>query len=168
MKKLSLGVGSMLLALVASGCGTTVTPPSSAPAPVVKVEPTAPTDNMAPIKMEPQTPPEMTAMQKTQMAAGSAAHKPAAMTFDVNAGMFYFVPNVMHVKKGDTVTINLKDDGGFHDFTLDEFKVKIGPVKDVGEMKTATFTADKVGTFEYYCSVGKHREMGQKGTLIVE
>ena len=30
------------------------------------------------------------------------------------------------------------------------------------------FTADKTGSFEYYCSVGTHRQMGMKGTLIVK
>jgi plastocyanin len=29
------------------------------------------------------------------------------------------------------------------------------------------FTADKVGSFEYYCSVGSHRQMGMKGVLKV-
>ena len=33
---------------------------------------------------------------------------------------------------------------------------------------TAEFTADKVGSFEYYCSVGSHRSMGMKGVLKVE
>ncbi len=30
------------------------------------------------------------------------------------------------------------------------------------------FTADKKGTFEYYCSVGEHRVNGMKGKFIVE
>jgi len=30
------------------------------------------------------------------------------------------------------------------------------------------FVADQEGAFEYYCSVGNHRQQGMKGTLIVE
>lgn len=37
-----------------------------------------------------------------------------------------------------------------------------------GETDTVEFTPDKAGSFEYYCSVGKHRAMGMKGTVTVE
>ena len=96
-----------------------------------------------------------------------APHAPSALSFEVHGGSFYFVPNAIKVKKGDTVTVNFINDGGFHDFTLDAFGVKIKG-GDVGETKSATFVADKAGTYQYYCSVGRHRELGQKGTLIVE
>ena len=35
-------------------------------------------------------------------------------------------------------------------------------------MTSVTFIADQEGSFEYYCSVGNHREEGMVGTLIVE
>jgi plastocyanin len=126
-----------------------------------------PNSGQPPVNMEPQTPPELTADQNAQLELGSAAHDPTTLTFDVHGGMFYYVPNVIHVKKGDTVKINFIDDSGFHDFTLDEFAVKIGPIK-TGETASAEFVADKTGEFQYYCSVGTHRQMGQWGTLIVE
>ncbi len=132
----------------------------------------APTNQMPPLKMEPQTPPAQTEAQKMQLAAGEADHAPASITFDVTGGMFYYVPNVIHVKKGDTVTINFLNAGGFHDFTLDEFAVKIGPfMSDAAApaaVMSATFVADQAGTFKFYCNVGSHRAMGQEGTLIVE
>ena len=37
-----------------------------------------------------------------------------------------------------------------------------------GETDSIEFVADKVGTFEYYCSVGQHRSMGMVGKLTVE
>lgn len=37
-----------------------------------------------------------------------------------------------------------------------------------GQEDVIEFTPDKAGSFEYYCSVGKHREMGMKGMLTVE
>ncbi|MEY4731380.1 MAG: hypothetical protein RL681_326, partial [Candidatus Parcubacteria bacterium] len=36
-----------------------------------------------------------------------------------------------------------------------------------GQSETIEFVANKAGTFEYYCSVGSHRQMGMKGTLTV-
>ena len=120
-----------------------------------------------PMMMQPQPPTPITDAQTAQVKAGAAPHQPTTLTFDINGGSFFFVPNEIHVKKGDTVKINFTNVGGFHDFTLDEFNVKIGPTQG-GETKSAQFVADKTGTFEFYCSVGKHRQLGQKGTLYVE
>lgn len=117
--------------------------------------------------MKQEAAPELTDAQKTQLATGTAAHEPASLTFNIAAGSYYFVPNVIRVKKGDKVKIVLENKGGMHNFVLDEFNVMIDPIK-MGETSTAEFVADKVGTFEYYCGVGSHRKMGQKGNLIVE
>ncbi len=88
-------------------------------------------------------------------------------TIAVEGGMFYFKPNEIRVKKGATVKIVFTNKEGMHDFTLDEFKVKTKQTK-TGQSAEVTFTADKVGTFEFYCSVGNHRAQGMKGNLIVE
>jgi plastocyanin len=53
-----------------------------------------------------------------------------------------------------------------HDLNIDELGVD-GDVVKAGESTTITFTADTVGEFEYYCSVGQHRKNGQVGKLIV-
>ena len=50
---------------------------------------------------------------------------------------------------------------------IDEFGVRTKQIT-AGQTDEINFTADKVGTFEYYCSVGKHRALGMKGNLIVE
>ncbi len=87
--------------------------------------------------------------------------------FTVIGDNFAFAPKAMTVNKGDTVKIIFKNTQGFHDFVLDEFGVKSkqgqGPFEE-----TLTFVADKTGSFEYYCSVGTHRQMGMKGTLTVK
>jgi plastocyanin len=92
---------------------------------------------------------------------------PEVAPFIVNGGNFYFKPNIIKVKEGDTVTILFKNEGGMHNLIIDEYKVGTQVITD-GAEETITFKADKKGSFEYYCSVGKHREMGMKGTLIVE
>lgn len=113
-----------------------------------------------------------TAMPVTQVpvqtsSSAVAANPGAIKEFTVEGGMYYFDPKEIRVKKGDTVKIILTNTEGMHDFVLDEFGVKTKTIK-AGETDSVTFVADKMGTFEYYCSVGTHRAMGMKGNLIVE
>jgi uncharacterized cupredoxin-like copper-binding protein len=50
---------------------------------------------------------------------------------------------------------------------VDEFDARTVIVQP-GQTAEVEFVADKTGTFEYYCSVGTHRQMGMVGKLIVE
>ena len=118
--------------------------------------------SMAPVK-----PPELTSQQLEELQAGIKAHTPTTLTFNIGGGNFYFVPNVIRVKQGDTVKIIFTNNGGFHNFALDEFGIKFDAIK-TGETKTVQFVADKKGRFEYYCSVANHRQKGQKGQFVVE
>ena len=87
--------------------------------------------------------------------------------FTVSGTNYAFDPSTIKVNKGDKVKITFKNTQGFHDWVIDEYGVATkqtnAPTTEVLE-----FTADKVGSFEYYCSVGSHRAMGMKGTLVVE
>lgn len=80
---------------------------------------------------------------------------------------FEFSTDEIRVKEGETVTIKFTSTGGFHDWRVDEFDAGTEAVNP-GEQTSVTFVADKKGSFEYYCSVGNHRERGMKGILIVE
>ena len=91
----------------------------------------------------------------------------AVKTFTVEGSSFKFSPSNMTVKKGDTVRVTFKNTSGFHDWVLDEFNVRTKQIA-AGAEETVEFVADKAGSFEYYCSVGSHRQMGMVGTLIVE
>ena len=88
---------------------------------------------------------------------------------EVEAGSFYYKPNIIEVNKGQEVKIVLKAVSLMHDFVIDELGVKLPIVKN-GDTGTVEFTADKMGTFEYYCSVGngKHRANGQVGKITVK
>lgn len=104
----------------------------------------------------------------TNNSTNTPATNPATTkTFVVEGDNFKFAPAELRVKQGDTVVINFKNTGGFHDWVLDEFNARTKQLGD-GASETITFVADKKGTFEYYCSVGQHRQMGMKGNLIVE
>ena len=89
------------------------------------------------------------------------------VSIDVTAKNFSFDRAEIRVKKGDTVTVRVTNAEGFHDWVIDEFNAKT-PRLSAGGEAAVTFVADKAGTFEYYCSVGSHRQMGMVGKLIVE
>lgn len=87
--------------------------------------------------------------------------------FKIIGENFKFSQNEIRVKKGDRVKINFESTGGFHDWMVAEFNAKTSRV-NTGGKASVEFVADKTGEFEYYCSVGQHRQMGMKGKLIVE
>lgn len=91
---------------------------------------------------------------------------PEAAVFNISAKNFEFSEDVIEVKVGQTVTINLTSEDGFHDFVIDEFNVATDQV-NTGQSSSVTFVADQAGEFEFYCSVMQHRQMGMVGTLVV-
>ena len=91
----------------------------------------------------------------------------AEKTFTLDSFNFGYSMEEIRVKKGDTVTINLTNSDGFHDWVVDEFDAATAKIQ-AGNTTSVTFVADTVGTFEYYCSVGSHRAQGMVGNLIVE
>lgn len=81
----------------------------------------------------------------------------------VEATDFKFDKKEIHVKKGDKVKITLHSDDGGHGFAIPAYNV------DIQGNKSAEFTADKAGTYEYHCSLycgSGHSQM--TGKLIVE
>ena len=96
-----------------------------------------------------------------------AAENEANQIFTITGKNFEYNIDEIRVKKGDTVTVNFASTDGFHNWGVDEFMAVTKKVRP-GTMTSVTFVANKVGTFEYYCSVGSHRENGMVGKLIVE
>lgn len=88
-------------------------------------------------------------------------------TFDINGSNFQFSTKEIRVHKGDKVRINFRSLEGFHDWRVDEFQAATRKIQ-AGDQDTIEFIADQAGSFEYYCSVGNHRQMGMVGTLVVE
>jgi nitrosocyanin len=92
----------------------------------------------------------------------------AVKAFTVSATNFRFTPSEIRVKQGDTVRITLTNNSTMpHDWKVDAFGAATKIIQG-GQQDTIEFVANKTGQFEYYCSVGNHRQMGMKGTLIVE
>lgn len=104
-------------------------------------------------------------MEKDAMDDKMMAEEVKDFTLE-NEGLSYTVKE-MRVKKGDTVRVTFKVIQGSHDWRLDEFGATT-QIMTAGDEETIEFVADKVGEFEYYCSVPGHREAGMVGTFIVE
>jgi nitrite reductase (NO-forming) len=85
---------------------------------------------------------------------------------------FAFVYNsqnnpTLHVKKGDVVNVTLINGMQPHDFALEGYNMKT-KVLNSGQSDSVVFTAEKTGTFTYYCSVPGHRDLSMAGQLVVE
>lgn len=90
------------------------------------------------------------------------------VTFEIGGVNFAFDVTEMRVNEGDTVKVIFESTEGFHDWVVDEFDAATAQVKPEDGVTEVTFVADAAGEYEYYCSVGQHREQGMIGTLIVE
>ncbi|OGD05464.1 hypothetical protein A2379_00700 [Candidatus Amesbacteria bacterium RIFOXYB1_FULL_47_13] len=118
----------------------------------------------------PEVSTSMPAVTETTPAVESAATDSSFLetaSVTVEGGNFYFQPNEIRAVLNEPLKIILTSKDGIHDFVIDEFNVKTTQIKD-GETAEVEFIPDRPGTYEFYCSVGQHRVMGMKGTLIVE
>jgi plastocyanin len=78
---------------------------------------------------------------------------------------YEFDPSDVTLPADTAVEITLENEGIIeHDWTVDDLDVEIyaGP----GETSSVTVTA-AAGTYEVYCSIPGHRELGMEGSLTV-
>lgn len=113
---------------------------------------------------------ETTQPVSTTPASGSAGTMIDSTAKEVIVGgsEFKFLPATLSLKKGETMKLVFKNVGKMpHDFVVEELGVRTKVINGSDE-SVIEFTPQEAGTFEYYCSVGKHRAMGMKGTLTVK
>lgn len=104
---------------------------------------------------------------KAPQAQVSQAALANTQVISVSGNQYRFSPDTITVKKGQAIRIALTSVDMPHNFAVDEFNVK-GVIVSPGQTGNTDFTATKTGTFEFYCSVGNHRQKGMVGKLIVE
>ncbi len=76
---------------------------------------------------------------------------------------YMFAPSQIVVNQGDQVTLNFVDvQGDEHMITVEGIASQFDIHR--GQMKTITFTADKAGTIEYWCSM---HEPNMRGEIVV-
>jgi plastocyanin len=82
----------------------------------------------------------------------------AMTTFELEADNFYFDPTTLNGKAGETLKIEIKNDGStLHNFSLDDQNID----QDIENGKTATVTVTfpASGVVEFYCKYHKTRGM---------
>lgn len=104
---------------------------------------------------------------RTGKAPNQAQKSSDAREIIVDGSNYKFAPDTITVKKGEKVRIVLKNTEGVHDFRVDELGIETAVIRE-GHEDFTEFTPDKIGSFEFYCSVGNHRALGMKGSLVVE
>jgi len=89
----------------------------------------------------------------------------------INMSNFKFSVEQIKAAPGETVTIKLTNSGGTHDFVIDELNIASKQIQTGEETVisvTVPPTAQPGSEFEYYCSVGDHRQQGMVGVITVE
>ena len=160
--KVIIGVVVLLLIL---GGGAFFLSQNKATAPAQDHMTVSPTEAMSQEEMDKMSP--TTDAMKQETTPSGTVEGASVKEFTVTGSAFKFAPATLSVNKGDTVKITFKNSGGMHDLVIDEFNVATKVLQTGGE-ETVEFVANKAGTFEYYCSVANHRQMGMVGTLTVK
>jgi plastocyanin len=90
-------------------------------------------------------------------------------TYDITMSNFTFSPNIIEATPGETLTVSLTSIGETHDFVIDELDVQsflLG--SNESQDLTITIPDNASGNvYQFYCSVGNHREMGMVGEIRI-
>ena len=117
---------------------------------------------------------------------GGASGQEADVVIDFRTENVKFSPDRLEIPAGKTVMLRMRNmDDMEHDFQVDGLRgemmddmkmagghegmssgvIALHPMK--GETASMTFRADQRGTYEFYCTMPGHKELGMKGTLVV-
>ncbi len=113
---------------------------------------------------------DSTSNAATQASTTGSGGGGAGGTVDLSATDFKFTPSDPSVKAGE-VTFTLKNDGGTtHSLEIEDVNGQDVEIEDdVSPGQSGTLTANlKPGTYEFYCPVDSHKEMGMEGEITVK
>ena len=83
------------------------------------------------------------------------------------ASEYSFTPSLISVKKGDRIRLTFENSGKFpHNLTIEGMGVATKTVA-AGGVDAVEFTAATAGTFNFFCSVVGHKDLGMEGILEV-
>ncbi len=100
-------------------------------------------------------------------AAAAQAPSAGARTIKMTAELWKFTPNVVTVKQGEKVTLEVTGVSGTHGLSVPELGINETIIQ--GNTVSVSIPTDKVGTFDFRCSVqcgSGHNDM--TGQIIVE
>jgi cytochrome c oxidase subunit II len=91
------------------------------------------------------------AMAAAPSLTRAEAPAPRAVTVEMTAKRFAFLPEQVEVVEGDEVTINVRSADGTHGIEIEKLKVKKA-IPRGGEVVTLSFTASAPGRYVIKCS----------------
>ena len=106
----------------------------------------------------------------TQASTTGGGGGGGAGTVDLSATDFKFTPSDPSVKSGE-VTFKMTNDGQTtHSLEIEDVNGQDVELEgDVSPGQSGTLTANlKPGTYEFYCPVDNHKEMGMEGEITVK
>jgi cytochrome c oxidase subunit 2 len=96
----------------------------------------------------------------------TAVHGAQPRVVKISAKKFEFTPSEIHVRKGESIVLELTSQDRKHGFNLPAFKIRNDIVPK--EVTRVTLTPTEAGTFEFHCDTfcgDGHEDM--TGTLVV-
>ncbi len=86
----------------------------------------------------------------------------------VEGDEYKFSPSTIELVAGERVKITFKNTGSLpHNLMIDELGVATKTIAG-GREDSVSLTAEKTGTFTFYCGVAGHRGLGMEGTTVVK
>lgn len=100
---------------------------------------------------------------------GINTSKEPSSAYTLEMSNYKYSPNLISVNAGDIVTIQLVTNEGMHDFVIDDLKVQSNLLSEGEEqIISIAIPEDASGkTFDFYCSIRNHRELGMEGIIQV-
>ena len=113
--------------------------------------------------------------QETPVVTGSGVNKsivnPTGATVKeilIEGSEYSYNPSLINLTEGETVRLTFNNIGKFpHDLVIDGLGVATKTVAPGGS-DVVEFTANKIGTFTLYCTIGSHRTQGMEGEVVVK
>ena len=108
--------------------------------------------------------------EATTEATGTTAPTGKARTISVSETDFALAPKDLTVKAGTAVTFDVRNDGATdHSLEVEgpEGEAELEQDLAPGGRGSLEVSFSKPGTYEWYCPVGNHKDMGMEGTITV-
>ncbi len=98
---------------------------------------------------------------------GGGTTSGTGQTVSVEAGEFYYKPDLINAKPGEPITVSFKNAGTVeHTFVIKDLNFKL--VAQPGQTVRGTFTAPTTpGAYEIHCDIAGHTEAGMQAKLTV-
>ena len=83
----------------------------------------------------------------------------------INAGNYYYQPSSLTIEQGDTV--KFVNQGGYHDVAVTAGPESLSLPACSGPCTIGILVFNRVGNYDYICTIGSHASQGMVGTIIV-